>query len=278
MHDIVTITVNYKMKDDIDRMLQSLKEDIKDTQLKVLSVIVDNDSQDGIKLMLQEKHPHVEFVGSPQNVGFGKANNVALRRYPACYYFIVNPDVEFPVQQKTLEAMHKFMEDHPRVGMVGPKLLNNDGTLQYSCYRFPEFLTQPLSRLAFDQKWVAARKRAARLHMKDFDHASTRPVDWVMGSAMFVRGSVLAEVGHFDDRYFMYFEDCDWCRRFWQHGWPVYYLHHIELRHAHHRYSAHVDGRPVGFWAIFSNKLTRIHIKSWLQYFWKWRRDPLRHY
>jgi GT2 family glycosyltransferase len=114
--------------------------------------------------------------------------------------------------------------------------------------------------------------------MKDFHHASTKAVDWVMGSAMFVRGKALTEVGTFDEAYFMYFEDCDWCRRFWKKGWPVYYVHDVSLSHVHRRQSARVAGKPVGLRAIFSNKLTRIHIKSWLTYFWKWRKDPLYKY
>lgn len=103
--------------------------------------------------------------------------------------------------------------------------------------------------------------------MTDYDHNIERPVDWVMGSAMFVRQKSIDDVGLFDDRFFMYFEDCDWCRRMWDIYWQVRYLPSCVLYHKHKRDSAKVPGIK----AILQNPITRIHIKSWLQYWWKWK-------
>lgn len=273
MYDVVTITVNYKMKEDIIRMLNHLKSDIKESALKVLPVVVDNDSRDGLGAYIRENLKDVEFIDAGANLGFGRANNLALRRFDAKYYFILNPDVIFTDEkEKIIERMYKWMENHPAVGMIGPKLLNFDGSLQFSCHRFADPLTQPLGRLGLHERWNEIFEKYKKFQMSDFNHNSTRPVDWIMGSAMFIRGAAYKEVGGFDDRFFMYFEDCDLCRRFWESGWPVYYVHDISILHGHRRASAaksaHLFDAIV---SIFKNKLTRIHLLSWIKYFLKWR-------
>ena len=89
-----------------------------------------------------------------------------------------------------------------------------------------------------------------------------------MGSAMFARKEALGEVGLFDERFWMYYEDIDWCLRMWEAGWPVYYLHDIVIMHAHGRGSAKVPGVMK---ALLKNKLARVHLSSWLKFMWKWR-------
>ena len=162
------------------------------------------------------------------------------------------------------------MDEHPKIGCIGPKLLNTDGTLQYSCYRFDwqSILIKPLKQINFDKKYKWVKKFSDRLLMKDFDHNSTMPVDWVLGAAMVVRQEVIDQVGSFDERYFMYLEDSDWCRTMWNHGWSVYYVHDIIITHKYTRESAKIPGIIK---ALVKNKLARIHLKSWLQYVWKWR-------
>ncbi|OGH69702.1 MAG: hypothetical protein A3C90_04875 [Candidatus Magasanikbacteria bacterium RIFCSPHIGHO2_02_FULL_51_14] len=162
------------------------------------------------------------------------------------------------------------MDAHPRIGCIGPKMLNMDSSLQYSCYRFdlPSILIKPLKQIHFDKKYRRVKKYADRLVMADYDHKRTQPVDWVLGAAMIVRKEVVDDIGWFDDRYFMYLEDCDWCRRMWDAGWPVYYVHDVEILHAHARESAKVPGIVK---ALLKNKLARIHLASWCKYLWKWR-------
>ena len=102
--------------------------------------------------------------------------------------------------------------------------------------------------------------------MKDFDHEENRTVDWVMGSFMLVKSEVVEKIGFFDDRFFMYFEDCDWCRRAWLEGWEVHYLAKESVKHVHARESA----QKTPFISIITNPISRIHLKSWLKYFLKW--------
>lgn len=166
--------------------------------------------------------------------------------------------------------MIKFMDANPKIGCIGPRLVNTDNTLQYACYRFDllSIAIKPLKQINWDNKYKWVKKYTDRLLMKDFDHNSTRPVDWVLGAALLVRKEVTDEIGWFDKNYFMYLEDCDWCRTMWTHGWPVYYVHDIVIQHKHARQSAQIPGI---FKALVKNKLSRIHLFSWVYYMWKWR-------
>lgn len=259
------------MKDDILRAVDSVVRDIENSGYDIQITVADNsENKDNIKEDLQKQFPQVVYVDSGGNVGFGKGNTIGFKTAEARYYFALNRDTIVPENSNTMKRIIEFMDREPKIGCIGPRLLNMDGTLQYSCYRFdlPSILIKPLKQLNFDKKYKWVRKRTEGLLMKDFDHGHTRPVDWVLGAAMVVRKEVVDEIGWFDDRYFMYLEDCDWCHRMWEAGWSVYYVHDIVIKHAHARGSAKVPGI---FKALFKNKLARIHLASWFKYLWKWR-------
>lgn len=271
MKDLNITLVNYHSKDDILRAVASVLDDIKDIPHKVQITVVDNSANaDGLRKELVKKHPEVKYIHSEKNVGFGKGNILGFQETPARYYFSLNRDTVIPENSKTFARLIEFMDNNPKIGCVGPKLVNLDGTLQHACYRFDlrSILIKPLKQINWDEKYKWVKKYTDRLLMKDFDHNETRPVDWVMGAAMMVRKEVVDMIGWFDERYFMYFEDCDWCRTMWEHGWPVYYVHDIIIKHRHSRESAKVPGP---FRALLKNKLARIHLLSWLKYLWKWR-------
>lgn len=267
MKDVNVVIVNYKMKDNIEKCLSSFFQDLQGSSLDVQVVVVNNSPSDGLKEMLSEKFPAVKYIEQTGNPGFGKSQNKGMQAVDAKYYFALNPDTQFHVGQKTVEKLFQFMEAHPKVGMIGPKLLYPDGTLQYSCWRFPPFF-QPFYQRTKLGKTKHGEKRVAFHHMKDFDHGHTIPVDAIMGSAMFVRKHATDQVGLFDERFFMYYEDIDWCLRMWEAGWPVYYVHDISLTHIHGRGSAKIPGV---FRALIKNKLARIHLTSWFKYILKWR-------
>jgi len=265
MVDISVIIVNYKMKESIRAALSTLFSDIGNTALEVRVTVIDNASGDGVGEMLAREFPKVLFLHNGGNIGFGAANNNAIKFTPAKYYFILNPDTRF-VEPETIARLYAFMEAKPRAGICAPRLMNFDGTLQHSCCRFPRVMVPLYRRTALGQTGMA-RKHLGKFLMSDWEHDKRRMVDWVMGSAMFIRASALNEVGLWDERFFMYFEDTDLCRRFWLKHWPVYYLSDIVLEHEHHRESAKL---PV--WeGVFKSKTTRYHIASWLNYLWKYR-------
>ncbi|MBI5222753.1 MAG: glycosyltransferase family 2 protein [Candidatus Magasanikbacteria bacterium] len=273
MNDINIVLLNYLCKNDIIRAVDSLVRDIADCPYSARITVTDNsENRDGLKEELKAKFsmPFVKYINCGGNIGFGKGNTVGFKDTPARYYFALNRDTIIPENSRVIERLIKYMDDHPRIGCIGPKLVNLDGSLQYSCYRFdlPSILIKPLKQISFDRKYKWVKKHADKLIMKDFDHNETRPVDWVLGAALVVRKEVVDRIGWFDDRYFMYIEDCDWCHTMWEHGWPVYYVHDIVIKHMHARESAKVPGIIK---ALFRNKLARIHLNSWIRYLWKWR-------
>ncbi len=271
MKDLTIVFVNLFMKEDIIRALRSVEHDLIDCPFDVQITVADNsENKDGIKEAIIAEFSSVSYIDCYGNIGFGRANMIGFKATPARYYFALNRDTIIPDNTKTIERLIRFMDKHPKIGCIGPKLLNMDGTLQYSCYRFdwPSILVKPLKQINWDQKYAWVRRYTDRLLMKDFDHNTTKPVDWVLGAAMIVRQEVIQDIGWFDERYFAYLEDCDWCRTMWEHGWPVYYVHDIVIQHAHARESAKIPGIIRALW---KNKTARIHLKSWFSYIWKWR-------
>lgn len=268
MVDIAVIVVNYKMRDCAREALTTLFSDIRSTTLSIKAIVVDNDSNDGIGEMVEKEFPQALFLHNGGNIGFGAANNNGFRAVPAKYYFLLNPDTRL-LEPKTLERMYAFMEAKPRAGICAPRILNFDGSLQHSCCRFPSLII-PIDRRTGLGQTPQGAKRLDNFLMRDWEHDRRRMVDWVMGSAMFIRASALSDVGMMDERFFMYFEDTDLCRRFWEKFWPVYYLPEVTLEHKHRR-----DSAALPVWkGFFFKKTTRYHIASWLNYLWKYRARP----
>ena len=226
-------------------------------------IVIDNNPAAGMADTIKREFPDVRYAAMDKNRGFGAAMNRGLETARGSYVLIFNPDIV--VAPGSLEALHAYMEANPDVGMVAPKLLNPDGTLQYSCNRYhepmiPVYRRTPLGKFAFAQRAVD------RFLMKDDPHDETREVDWLMGSSLFTRRAALDEVGTFDDGFFMYFEDTDLCRRFWEKGWRVMYHPEVSMVHYHRRASN--DG---SLWSQLRSPLTWEHIKSAIRFFRKYR-------
>lgn len=267
MFDVCVTIVNTNETELIKNCLKTLYADNVGSGLNIYTVIIDNASTENPSTILRDDFSQLNLILQKKNLGFGKSHNVAMRSVDAKYYFILNPDTTFEFGQGFFHRMYDFMEAHQKIGVAGPKIVYPDGSLQYSCYRFPSFWQPVYSRTGLGRSG-RGKMTADRFLMKDLDHNKTAPVDWVMGSAMFVRKRAIDEVGMFDDRFWMYAEDSDWCRRMWEHGWAVYYVHDIILKHLHIRASAKIPGIIN---ALLKNKFARAHLISWLKYFWKWR-------
>ena len=271
MRDINIVLLNYFCKDDILAAVASVRADVAGSPYDIQITVADNsENKDDLREALYQQFPEVKYINSGGNVGFGQGNTNGFKAAPARYYFALNRDIIVPRSTKVIERLVKFMDEHPKIACVGPKLVNMDGTLQFSCYRFdlPSLLIKSLKQINWDKKYRWVEQYTNQLLMKDFDHNETRPVDWVLGAALLVRQAVVSQLGWFDKRYFMYLEDCDWCRTMWERGWTVYYVHDIVIQHRYARESAKVPGIVK---ALFRNKLARIHLISWLKFLWKWR-------
>lgn len=229
-------------------------------------IVIDNNPSAGMRDVLKKEFPDVRYAAMDANRGFGAAMNKGIVAAKGKYVLIFNPDIV--AAPGSLEDLYAYMEANPNVGIVGPKLLNPDGTLQHSCNRYhepmiPVYRRTPLGRLSF------AKRAVDRFLMKDDPHDVTCEVDWLMGSSLFTRKSALNEVGYFDDGFFMYFEDTDLCRRFWEKGWRIIYHPEVSMVHYHRRASN--DGT---LFSQLRSPLTWEHIKSAVRFFRKYRGKP----
>ncbi len=226
-------------------------------------IIVDNNPSGGFGEILRDRFPHIKHIPLQKNIGFGSAMNVGIKASSGKYVLIFNPDIV--ALPNSLEELKSFMDDNPDIGMCGPKLCNPDGSLQHSCYRFPTPLI-PVFRRTVLGKFGFGKTAVDNYLMKDFDHSNTTDVDSLIGAAIFVRQNVLNEIGLFDERFFMYYEDNDLCRRFWEAGYRVVYYPKSTMIHYHRRASA--DGNL--FMQLF-NRFAWIQIASAIKFFIKYR-------
>lgn len=263
MLDLSVIIVNYNSHGLLKRCLKSLLAQLGESSLRYKIIVVDNHSRDGSVDMVREVFPSVRLIPLSKNVGYARGVNIGIQSIECRYYLILNADTTI-VQKHALDRMVSFMDQHPACGVAGPKLINPDGSVQISCLHFPKFW-YPLFRRTFIGLLPSAKKAMREYLMVDWDHNQTRPVDWVIGTGMIVRNEALQQVGLMDERFFMYFEDVDWCRRFWNNDWWVYYIADVHIVHYYSRESA----KRMGFLSVL-NRQTRVHITSWLKYIFKY--------
>ncbi|MDD5567241.1 MAG: glycosyltransferase family 2 protein [Patescibacteria group bacterium] len=258
--DISIIILNYKSKGLTKQCLRGIELIKPKREYEI--IVVDNASNDGTAEMVRNEFPGVKLIVSPRNCGFAAGNNLGIRQATGKYIMILNPDVA--LLSDSIEVLYRFMEDHPEVGLAGPKLINPDGTVQASCRTFPTpkiifYRRSPLGKFT-------GPKKVLREHlMLEWDHRENRAVDWMIGACFIVRAETVEKIGLLDERFFLYLEDVDWCRRFWQAGYKVYYVADAEMVHYHQRLSA----ESPGLGGILSYA-TRIHIISAIKYFAKW--------
>lgn len=181
-------------------------------------IVVDNCSSDGSAEMVETEFPQVVLIRNEANFGFAKANNIGIRRSRGRYLALVNSDVE--LLEGCFDRMCEFMDQHPRAGISGPLILNSDRTVQASCRTLPS-----LWRSFCEATWLNQIFRSSRLfsaeRMLYFKHDAMRSVEVLSGCFWVVRREALDEVGLLDERFFIYAEDMDWCRRFREAGWEV---------------------------------------------------------
>ena len=253
--DISIVIVNYKSKDKTRECLKSISEsDLANISFE--TIVVDNCSGDDLSDL--KNIIDFKFISSPKNIGMGGGNNLGIKEAQGEFILILNPDTV--LSKDAIKILFNYLKANPSVGIVGPKLLNPDGSLQYSCSRFPKIYT-PLIRRTFLGKIF--KKYEDLFLMKDFSHAIIEEVDWLMGSCLLIRREGFSG---FDERFFMYFEDIDVCRRAHKANMKVVYNPEAVVIHCHARASAQMPW----YRSIFESKIAREHIKSWFKYFLKW--------
>jgi hypothetical protein len=225
--DLSIIIVNYNVKEFLQNLIRSIQKASKNCQTEI--IVVDNASDDGSVDLLKEKFPNVIKIFNSSNLGFSKANNLALKIAKGKYFLLVNPDSI--VQEDTFDTMINFFETHPEVGLAGCKILNPDGKLQLACRRsFPGPWTS-FCKVTGLSTFFPKSKIFARYNLTYLDENSSYEVDAVSGSFMMIRNEVYKKIGGLDESFFMYGEDIDWCYRVQKAGFKVYYMHSTQIIH-----------------------------------------------
>jgi GT2 family glycosyltransferase/glycogen synthase len=272
MKSLDVIIVNYNSTPQLLQCVRSLLSASEGTSLSIH--VQDNASQKGDVSVVVKDFPEVLLTRNSRNLGFAKAVNRAIKNGSAPYVLILNPDTL--VLPGLLNAILGYMENHPEVGVLGPKILDSDGVVQGSARSFPNLLTALFGRKSILSK-IMPHNPITRENILTVlsDGMNPMEVGWVSGACMLVRRDAIDNVGPFDERFFMYWEDADWCRRMWRKGWKVIYfpeasmIHHVGVssesnifrsvlefhRSIYRLFDKHADGfniylKPLVFWGL----------------------------
>lgn len=259
--ELSIIVTSYKNPQLLKVCLDSIKENVSGIEYEL--IVADGETQEDTELMMREEYPEAVFFAFERNVGLQVLLKNGIEASHGKFILILNGDII--ITPESIAEMLDFMKKNPEVGMLGPKLLNFDGSLQYSCFRFYQPQTI-VYRRTFLGKMPFAKKHLDWFLMKDFNHETIKEVDWLMGSALMISKEAIDKVGCTDPRFFMYMEDVDWCRRFWENGYKVVYYPSASLHHYHGKGSA--KGSVLK--SLLFNHLTWVHISSGVKYFKKY--------
>lgn len=250
---LTVIIVSYNTIALIGRCLSALREATEGLRVQV--VIVDNNSRDGSAELLRTEHADCDLILNDVNVGFGRASNQGAAIAHGRYVLLLNPDAF--VSDRSVHLALSYLDEHPLCGVAGARLTRPDGSLQPSCRYFPtpwnEFLTAtnlghwvPATRLIDDMAW---------------DHRTTRRCDWVPGCFLMTRRELVEQFGLFDPRFFLYYEEVDYCRRLAAAGWGVTFLGFVEV--------VHIGGESARSDVVISDggrQNVAVMLESWLLY------------
>lgn len=262
--ELSIIILNYKSKGLLKQCLRGIADSHLGMDYEV--IVVDNASGDGSADMVREGFPWAKILALQTNGGYSAGNNAGIRQATGDYILVLNPDVA--VFRGAVETMLAYMKEHAKVGLSVPKLVNPDGSIQMSAMRFPTFAV-PVWRRTPLGKLPVPKRILERYHMMDWDHQDNRAIGWALGACFLIRRAALEKVGYLDERFFLYVEDVDYCRRMWENGWEVHYVASAEMVHFHQRLSA---SRPAV--TSFFSYPARVHMQSWMKYFAKYAGAP----
>lgn len=212
--DLSIIIVNWNTSELLVQCLDSIYR--ADPHLTFEIIIVDNGSTDNSMDAVNERFPNLKTIANARNLGFARANNQGLAIGTGRYFMLLNSDTIVPPGE--IDKLVHFADQSPDIGVLGPKLLNMDGTLQESWSSFPSL-------------WSEFVGQNFRERQPETNLPFAYDVDWISGACMLVRAKTIEEIGMLDEAYFMYSEEADWCYRIKAGGWKVIYLSNAEITH-----------------------------------------------
>ena len=237
--DLSIIIVSWNTSGELQNCLRTVVETATDS---VEIILVDNASSDDSVAMVKKDFPAVRVIENDANYGFGKASNQGIAISRGRYVLLLNPDSE--VIPGALRELVRFGDANPDVGIFGLKVLNSDGSLQYSCRRFPTFMAG-IFRNSILRHFLPKNPYVKDYLMADLEHTSACEVDWVSGCAMVLRRELLEDIGVMDERFFMYCEDVDMGYRAKQNGWKVMYFPGAVVVHSKSKSSDKCPNRMI---------------------------------
>jgi GT2 family glycosyltransferase len=259
--DASVIIVSFNTRETLRESLRSVEREAEDLRTEIL--VVDNNSRDGSPEMVEEEFSHVRLLRSEVNLGFGGANNLAIEAARGRYIVLLNSDAF--LLPGSLRIAIERMDGQPRVGLAGAQLVGRDSSWQPSARMFPHVMTD-----AFVLSGLAARYPSSRVFGRFdrtwADQAAASEVDWVPGAFSIVRPEALRAVGVFDDRFFLYAEEVDLCRRIKSAGFQVWYWPDVRVVHVGGESSRQIkslDFSPSG------SQVVRWRMRSTLLYYRK---------
>ncbi len=225
MKDLSIIIVNWKVKDLLKKCLNSILR--YSDNLSIDIYIIDNNSEDGSVEMIKKDYPQIKLFALKDNQGFAKANNRALKEVNSKYILLLNPDTE--LQRGSLSKIINYLDQHTDIGILGPQILNSDGSKQESIRRFPTLFSQVLILLKL--KNILGNIFLKKYLAKDFDYDKTENVDQVMGAAFFITNTALEKIGLLDEGFFIWFEEVDYCQRAKENNFVIKYYAEANIIH-----------------------------------------------
>jgi GT2 family glycosyltransferase len=254
---ISIVIVTYNSSSSIEETLKSIV--LSKTNIDYEVIVVDNNSSDNTKNIVknyEKEYKNIRLLALESNIGFSKANNRGAQVSCGEFILILNPDVI--IVDYTLDQILTEFHKHNDIGIYACKLLNVDRSLQYTCRRFLGFFEFLFSRTPI-KRFMASRyinKSKSKYLMEDYDHENPIEVDWVIGAFMLIDSRIYSQIGGFDERYFLYFEDMDLCYKMKIRGLRVIYDPKISLIHIYSQDSTKKFG-----------KTSILHFKSMFKFY-----------
>ena len=219
--------VSYNVKQYIIHCIDSINKS--DYAGRIELIVIDNNSFDGSLENIKQQFTDVICIQNTENVGFGKAINQATGIASGKYYLILNPDTI--IEESTISTFVDYLENNSSIGLVGPKIVNSDGSLQKGCKRSFPTIGVALPKLIGLDKLFPNSRLAGRYNLNYLDPDEIHKVDAISGSCMFIRSELFNKIGGFDEQFFMYGEDLDLCYQIYQQGFEVHYLPTTQIMH-----------------------------------------------
>lgn len=245
------IIVNWNSRDYLAGCLESIRRSKPTCVAEV--IVVDNASADGSPEMIEQEYPEVILIRAGANLGFAKGNNLAMRRALGSQFALVNSDAQ--VHPGSLETLSSFLELHPEVGLVGPRVTGGDGLLQRSCRNLPGVWNTLCRALALDRLF-GGRGIFSGYEVPPDRHETMHEAEVLSGCFCVARRTAVEQIGGLDEQFFFYGEDIDWCRRFSDAGWKLVFIPQATATHfgggstskAPLRYSIEILRATLKYW------------------------------